>query len=186
MQTQFAFSFTGLVILLIVLATYAGVRIRKQNPSLFRKYIALVVIMGVIVPAITIVVLNLPQPIEIELDITLDFKSNSTADEATLQYHWDAPGIQKDVYGIHINWREQYGESQSLGAGALHDLLYSRGAHSFYFEWTEFEPFTNESWKLLLDFYSGIFEGEIVLQGDNVEKSLDKANILLYFIIYKI
>jgi hypothetical protein len=177
MQTQVAFSFTGLVILLIVLATYAGVRFRKQNPSLFRKYIALVVIVGVIVPTTIIVVLNIPPPIGIELDITLDFKSNSTADESTLQYHWEAPGIRKDVYGIHIDWRSDYGESQSFGAGALHDILESRGAHSFYFQWTEFDPFTNESWSLLLDFYSGIFEGEIVLHGDNESVNLESYRI---------
>lgn len=179
MQTEFHFAFTGigLVILLLILVTYAGVRIRRQNPSLFRRYIALVVIVGVILPTTIIVVLNLPPPIEIELDITLDFRSNSTADEVTLQYHWDAPGIQKDVYGIHIDWREQYGESHSNGTGALHDILESRGAHSFYFQWTEFEPFTNESWSLLLDFYNGIFEGEIILQGDNESVSLESYRI---------
>lgn len=177
MQTQVAFSFTGLIILLIVLTAYAGVRIRRQNPALFRKYVALVVIVGVIVPTTIVLVLNIPLPTQIELDITLAFKSNSTADEATLQYHWDAPGIQKDVYGIHIDWREQYGESQSYGAGALHDLLESRGAHSFYFQWTEFEPFANESWSLLLDFYSGIFEGQIILRGDNESVNLESYRI---------
>ncbi|TFH05473.1 MAG: hypothetical protein E4H14_12665, partial [Candidatus Thorarchaeota archaeon] len=116
-EFNFAFSGLGLVILLIMLATYAGVRIRKQNPALFRKYVALVVIMGVIVPTTIVVVLNIPPPTEIELDITLNFRSNSTADEATLQYHWEAPGIQKDVYGIHIDWREEYGEFSSIGAG---------------------------------------------------------------------
>ena len=163
--------------LLIVLATYAGVRIRKQNPSLFRKYIALVLILGVIVPTTIVVVLNIPPPTEIELDITLDFKSNSTTDESTLQYHWDAPGIQKDVNGIHIDWREEYGELRSYGAGALDNILESHGGHSFYFQWTEFEPFANGSWSLLLDFYSGIFEGQIILQGDNESVSLESYRI---------
>ncbi|MHA1423342.1 MAG: hypothetical protein ACTSRQ_12750 [Candidatus Thorarchaeota archaeon] len=177
MQTQFAFSFTGLVLLLVVLVFYAGSRIRRQNPALFRKYVALVVIVGVIVPTTIVVVLNIPLPTQIELDITLDFKSNSTADESTLQYHWDAPGIQKDGYGIYIDWRELYGESQSSGSGALHDLLEDRGADSFYFQWTEFEPFANASWSLLLDFYSGIFEGEIVLRGDNESMNVESYGI---------
>ncbi|MFW9812442.1 MAG: hypothetical protein ACFFF9_08290 [Candidatus Thorarchaeota archaeon] len=179
MQTQFGFAFSGLgvVILLLVLVVYAGSRIRRQNPALFSKYVALVVIVGVIVPTTIVVVLNIPLPTQIELDIILDFKSNSTVDETTLQYHWEAPGIQKDVYGIHIDWREQYGEYQSNGSGALHDLLESRGAHSFYFQWTEFESFTNESWSLLLDFYSGIFEGQIVLRGDNESVNLERYRI---------
>ena len=178
-QTQFGFAFTGigLVILLLVLVIYARSRIRRQNPALFRKYVALVVIVGVVVPTTIVVVLNIPLPTQIELDITLDFKSNSTADESTLQYHWDAPGIQKDVYGIHIDWREEYGESRSYGAGVFHDLLESRGVHSFYFQWTEFEPFANESWSLLLDFYMGIFEGQIILRGDNESVNLESYRI---------
>jgi len=179
MQTQvvFAFSGIGLVVLLLVLVIYAGSRIRRQNPALFRKYVALVVIVGVIIPTTIVVVLNIPLPTQIELDITLNFKSNSTADETTLQYHWDAPGIQKDVYGIHIDWRNEYGEFQSYGAGALNDLLEDRGGHSFYFQWTEFEPFANETWSLLLVFYSGIFEGQIILQGDNESVSLESYRI---------
>ena len=177
MQPQFVFTFTSLVILLLILVTYAGIRIRRHNPSLFRRYIGIVIIVGVIVPTAFVVVINLPPPREIELDITLDFRSNSTADETTLQYHWDAPGIQKDVYGIHIDWREQYGESVSYGAGTLHDLLEGRGIHSFYFQWTEFEPFANESWSLLLDFYMGIFEGEIILRGDNESVNLESYRI---------
>jgi hypothetical protein len=176
-EVQFAFSGIGLVILLLVVVIYAGSRIRRQNPALFRKYVALVVIVGVIVPTTIVVVLNIPLPTQIELDLTLDFKSNSTADETTLQYHWDAPGIQKDVYGIHIDWRSDYGESVSYGEGALNDLLEDRGGHSFYFQWTEFEPFTNESWSLLLDFYSGIFEGQIILRGDNESVSLGSYRI---------
>ncbi|MFW9808510.1 MAG: hypothetical protein ACFFE6_03925 [Candidatus Thorarchaeota archaeon] len=179
MQTQFGFAFSGmgLVILLLVLVIYAGSKIRRQNPALFRKYVALVGIVGVIVPTIIVVVLNIPLPTQIELDITLDFKSNSTVDETTLQYHWEALGIQKDVYGIHIDWREQYGESVSYGAGAFHDLLESRVANSFYFQWTEFEPFANESWSLLFDFYMGIFEGQIILRGDNESVNLESCRI---------
>ena len=52
-----------------------------------------------------------------------------------------------------------------------------RGAHSFYFQWTEFEPFANESWSLLLDFYSGIFEGQIILRGDNESVNLESYRI---------
>ncbi|MFX1560105.1 MAG: hypothetical protein ACFFBL_05930 [Promethearchaeota archaeon] len=170
MQTQFGFAFSGLglVILLLIVITYAGMRIKRQNPSLFRRYIALVVLVGVIVPMTFIVAINLPPPKEIELDIALDFKSNSTADEITLQYHWEAPGIQTDVYGILIDWRNGYGDYLSHGTGALYDLLEDRGARSFYIQWAEFEPFANETWTLLLDFYVGsVFDGQVIWQGDN-------------------
>jgi hypothetical protein len=170
MQIQFGFAFTGLglVILLLILVAYVGMRIRRQDPSLFRRYIALVVIVGVIAPMTFIVVINLPPPKEIELDIALDFKSNSTADKVTLQYHWEASGIQTDAYGIHIAWRDGYGDYQSNGTGALYDLLENRGASDFDMQWAEFEPFANETWTLLLDFYVGtIFDGQVTLQGSN-------------------
>jgi hypothetical protein len=170
MQIQFEFAFTGLglVILLLILITYVGMRIRRQDPSLFRRYIAFVVIVGVIAPMTFIVAINLPPPKEIELDIALDFRSNSTTDEVTLRYHWEAPGIQTDVYGIHIAWRDGYGDYLSNATGALYDLLENTGAPDFDMQWTEFEPFSNETWTLLLDFYVGtIFDGQVTLQGDN-------------------
>ncbi|MFX1484507.1 MAG: hypothetical protein ACFFCP_15115 [Promethearchaeota archaeon] len=180
MQVQFEFAFTGLglVIVLIPIIVYAGMRIRRQNPSLFRRYVALVVIVGVIVPMTFIVAINLPPTKEIELDIALDFRSNSTADETILQYHWDAPGIQTDVYGIHIAWRNGYGDYLSDGTGALYDLLENRGAHDFDMQWTEFEPFTNETWTLLLDFYVGtVLDGQVMLRGDNESMNVKNHKI---------
>ncbi len=180
MQTEFHFAFTGLglIILLLVLAIYAGVRIRRQNPSLFRKYIALVVIVGVILPTAYVVVINLPQPREIELDITLHFRTNSTADEVTFQYHWDAPGILTDVYGIHIDWGDGYGESRSNETGALYDLLENSAAQDFNIQWTDFEPFVNETWTLLLNFYVGVvFDGQITLRGDNESMNIESYQI---------
>jgi hypothetical protein len=174
MQTQFAFTFSGLIILLLIIVIYGGASIRRRNPSLLRRYIALVVILGVIVPTTFIVAINLPPPREIELDINLDFRSNSTADESMFQYHWDALGILSDALGIHINWREQYGESRSNGTGALYDLLENRGVYDFNIQWAEFETFTNETWTLLLNFYVGTaFDGQIILKGDNESMNVE-------------
>jgi hypothetical protein len=176
MQIQFGFAFTGLglVILLLILAIYGGARIRRRNPSLLRRYIAIIVIVGIVVPMAFIVVINLPPAREIELDITVDFKSNSTADESTFQYHWDAPGILSDALGIRINWRERYGESRSNGTGALYDLLENRGVSDFDIQWAEFEPFANETWTLLLNFYVGTaFDGQIMLKGDNESMNVE-------------
>jgi hypothetical protein len=168
MQIQFGFTGLGLIILFLIIAIYEGARIRRHNPSRLRQYIAIIVIVGIIVPMAIIVVINLPPSREIELDITLDFKSNSTADESTFQYHWDAPGILSDALGIRINWREQYGESRSNGTGALYDLLENRGVGDFDIQWAEIEPFANKTWTLLLNFYVGqICDGQIVLRGDN-------------------
>ncbi len=178
MQPQFVFTFTSLVILLLILVTYAGIRIRRHNPSLFRRYIGIVIIVGVIVPTAFVVVINLPPPREIELDITLDFRSNSTDDEVTFQYHWDAPGILTDVYGIHIDWGDGYGESRSNETGALYDLLENSAAQDFNIQWTDFEPFVNETWTLLLNFYVGVvFDGQITLRGDNESMNIESYQI---------
>jgi len=172
-QQTVVLSGLGLVILLLIVVTYAGARTRKQNPSLFRRYLALVVIVGVILSTTIVVVINLPPPreieLEIELDITLDFKSNSTADECTIHYHWDAPGIRsKVVNGIQIDWRQITGESRSDGTGALYDLLENNYVMGIDIYWAEFELFTNETWTLQLKFFVGaVFDGQIILQGDS-------------------
>jgi hypothetical protein len=180
MQIQFGFGFTGLglVILLLIIAIYGGASIRRRNPILFRRYVALVVIVGVIVPLTYIVAINLPQPREIELDVTLDFRSNSTSDESAFQYHWDAPGILSDALGIRINWREQYGESRSNGTGVLYGLLENHAVQDFFIEWTAFETFSNGTWTLLLNFYAGsVFDGQIILRGDNESMNLENYRI---------
>lgn len=168
--TDVGFTFTGLMLLLpvLVLVIYAIGKVRRADPSRQRKYAASVLIVILIVSISAIVVINIPRSIEVELDITLDFRSNSTDHESTYHYHWDALGIQTDAYGIHIDWNKQYGAAYSSGTGALNILLEDRSVEDFNIQWTELEPYANETWTLLLNFYVGlIFEGQLVLQGNN-------------------
>ncbi len=92
-------------------------------PSKQRKYVALVLIVALIGSIAAVTVLNRPPPTEIELDITLEFRSNSTSHAAVYQYHWDAPGLDTDVYPFHIDWNRQYGTMHSNATGELDDLL---------------------------------------------------------------
>jgi len=168
--SDIGFTFTGLILVLpfLVLIIYAIVKIRSADPSKHRKYIAIVLIVVLIISVSTIVVLNLPPVRRIELDVTLNFTSNSTSHEALYQYHWDAPDAQTDENGTVIFWNQQYGEVHSYGSGMLDELLRDRGVEDFNIQWTEIEPFTNSTWKALLSFYVGIvFEGQLVLLGDN-------------------
>jgi hypothetical protein len=170
------FTFTGFILVLpfLVLIIYTVGKIRRADPSNLRKYAALGLIVVLIISISIIVVLNLPPSRRIELDITLNFKSNSTDHESVYQYHWDAPGIRTDVYGIHIDWNEQYGDAHSYESGVLDDLLRDRGVESFAIQWTELEPFANETWTLLMNFYVGmIFDGQLVLRGDNQSIHVD-------------
>ena len=125
MQSDIGFTFTGFILVLpiLVLIIYAIGKFRRADPSKRRKYAALGLIVILIISISTIVVLNIPLPRRIELDITLDFRSNSTDHQAVYQYHWDAPGIRTDVYGKHIDWNEQYGDAHSYGSGILNELL---------------------------------------------------------------
>ena len=124
-------------------------------------------------------VLNLPPARRIELDITLNFRSNSTDDESTYQYHWDASGFQTSDYGMLINWHnEGYGEAHSYGTGMLNELLLDRDVEIFDMQWTEIEPFTNSTWTLLMNFFVGmIFYGQLVLLGNNQSVQVDNFGI---------
>jgi hypothetical protein len=172
MEFNFGFSGISLIIVLLALIIYAGSRIRNQNPALFRKYVAVVIILGVVIPISTIGILNLPKPNEVELIITLDFKSNSTTDEAAVQYGWDAQGVRDDDYGILIDWRTQYGDAHSYGTGGLHDLLVDERVEDFNIQWSEICPFEDGTWNLTLSFYVGsVFDGWMNISGteDNIE-----------------
>ncbi|MFW9843598.1 MAG: hypothetical protein ACFFEV_03400 [Candidatus Thorarchaeota archaeon] len=176
LQSDIGFSFTGFILVIPILALiiYAIGKVRRADPSKRRRYAALGVIIVLIISVSTIIVLNLPPVRRIELDITLDFKSNSTDHEAMYQYHWDASGIRTDVFGRHINWIEQYGDVHSYGSGVLDELLRDRGVEGFDIQWTELELFANETWTLLMNFYVGmIFDGQLVLQGDNQSIHVD-------------
>ncbi|TFF68650.1 hypothetical protein EU520_00065 [Candidatus Thorarchaeota archaeon] len=134
-----------------------------------RKHVALALILALIGTIATVTVLNLPPPREIELDVTLEFRSNSTSHAAVYQYHWDAPGLETDVYPFHIDWNRQYGTMHSNATGELDEVLRESGyVQGFNIEWTELEPYPNGTWTLLLNFYVGLIdEGELLLKGDN-------------------
>lgn len=167
MEFNFAFSWISLIIVLLVLIIYAGSRIRNQNPALYRKYIAVVIILCVVVPISIIGILNLPKQNEVELVITLDFKSNSTTDETAVQYRWDAQGVRDDDYGILIDWRTQYGDAHSYGTGGLHDLLVDERVEDFNIQWSEISPFEDGIWNLTLSFYVGsVFDGLMNISGN--------------------
>ena len=179
--SDLGFSFTGLVLLLpfLVLIIYAIVKIRNADPSKRRKYVAIAISVVLIVSVSTIVILNLPPVRRIELDITLNFRSNSTNADSTHQYHWDAPGIQIGDYGILINWNnEGYAEAHSYGTGVLNELLLDRAVETFNMQWTEIEAFANSTWTLLMDFFVGaVFNGQLVLRGNNQSAQVDNFGI---------
>jgi hypothetical protein len=140
-----------------------------MDPSKQRRPIALVLIVALIGSIAAITVINLPPSTEIELGMTLEFRSNSTAHGAVYQYHWEAPGIRSDAYGIHIDWNSQYGDTHTNATGALDDLLRKDSfVEDFFIQWTEFEPLPNGTWTLLLDFYAGwVVVGDLLLKGNN-------------------
>lgn len=170
------FMFTGFILFLplLVLIIYVIGKIRRADPSKQRKYVALTLIIIVIVSVSTIIVVNLPPSRQVELDIALNLRSNSTEHESTYQYHWDAHGTRTDVFGIHIDWNKQYGEAHNYGTGVLTELLLDRGIEDFCIQWTELEPFANDTWTLRIDFFLGmIFDGELSLRGDNQSAHVD-------------
>jgi len=180
MPTDVGFMFTGFILFLpiLVLIIYVIRKVRIADPSKQRKYAAVTLIVTLIVSISAVVVIKIPPATKVELDITLNFRSNSTDDKSTYQYHWNAPGIQIDGDEIHIDWNEQYGETQSYETGALTNLLQDRGVEDFYIQWNELEPFTNETWSLLLNFYVGlVFEGHLVMRGGNQSIQVDDYGI---------
>lgn len=178
--TDVGFTFTGFFLLLpiLVLIIYLIRKARRADSPRMRKYVATILIFALIVSISMIIVINSPPSTKVELDISLGFKSNSTDHESRYQYHWEAPGIQTDVYGIHIGWNEQYGEAYSYDTGALTDLLQDRSVEDFNIQWTELKPYANDTWTLLLNFHVGlVFEGQFVMQGINQSIQVDDYGI---------
>ncbi|TFF95367.1 hypothetical protein EU546_03390 [Candidatus Thorarchaeota archaeon] len=150
-----------------------------MDPSKQRRLIALVLIVALIGSITAITVLNLPSRTEIEIDITLEFRSNSTSHAASHQYHWDAPGLETNVYPFHIDWKRDYGTMHSNATGELDEVLREWGyVEGFNIEWTELEPYSNGTWTLLLNFYVGLIdEGELLLKGDNQSMHIENLEM---------
>lgn len=155
-QIQLGFAAILVVIIVPVLLVVAGAqRIREKRPTLLKKYIAAVVIIGIIVPPTFVILITSPPPRNVELDISLTYKSNSTSHEYSALYHWDASGAFRDANGTHLNWRETYAETASNDTGAFAEMM-ERYTDSTYIEWTEIKAYNNATWTLRINFVNPV------------------------------
>ncbi len=163
-QIIFAPTISTFVIILIVLVVVGARRIKDKRPELFRKYIAAALILGLAVPLTFVIVITLPPPRNVELDVSLAYKSNSTSHEYSVLYHWDASSAYRDAYGTHLNWRETYPETASNDSGAFADMM--RTYTSLYIQWTEIVVYSNATWTLRVDFPFPV-DWTLFFRGDN-------------------
>jgi hypothetical protein len=154
------------IIIPILLAILGAQRIRERRPTLLRKYIAVVVILGVVLPPTFVIVITLSPPRNVELDIAVTYKSNSTSHEYSVLYHWDASSAFRDSYGIHLNWRNIYAECTSNDTGTFAETMETY-THYTYIEWTEITAYSNATWTLRINFVYPV-HWTLLFGGDNI------------------
>ncbi len=168
MQVQMPFTFAAVpVILLIVVVVlyYLAKKIQVSRPDLLKKFITLVIIVGLAVPLIFVVAITLPPPIEAELDLTISYRSNSTSHEYTSSYQWAASGIYTDAYGTHLDLIETHVGASTEDTDAFAEMMYERTS-GMYIEWTEIDVFSNDTWSIRIDFVFPV-NWALEFRGDN-------------------
>lgn len=164
-QFQFGLTVWPFIILLVALVAVGAQRIKERRPELLKKYIAAVVVLGLVVPLTFVIVITLPPPRNVELDVGLTYKSNSTSHEYSVLYHWDASSAYRDAYGTHLKWRQTIAETASNNTGAFAEMM-KQYTSDIYIQWTEIMVYSNATWTLRVDFPIPV-DWTLYFRGDN-------------------
>ncbi|MFW9921147.1 MAG: hypothetical protein ACFFED_16210 [Candidatus Thorarchaeota archaeon] len=168
MQLQMFYTFTALPVVLLIVAVvvyYLAKKIQVSRPDLLKRFVAAVIIIGIVVPLVFVIVITLPPPIEAELDLTITYQSNSTSHEYTSSYQWIASGIYTDAYGTHLDWIETHVGASTEDTGAFAEMMYERTS-GMYIQWTEIDVFSNDTWSIRIDFAFPV-NWALEFRGDN-------------------